>query len=336
MLEKITKVYANHGMPIECDVYTAVPPAGPDVPVALFFHAGALTGWGRDCVPPWLVQACYKQRWPLISASYRLMPQTGTDGLAEDVAAAYDFAQNWDCGDDGRKKRRVIVVGASAGFFLASFLGRAASPPPLALLSIAGINTFTHPFYRSSVLLTPSPTPPSAVAPALSPDSPLMVGRSVPNGHDGAASFRVSALREDGARDPAWTPPVVEDARTEGQRAVDEARGLLYRYLVHGNEWPGMTAALDGGREWDGWETERRGRWPRTVVVHGDRDEAVPLAVSERLREVMGGERVTVLVAEGRDHLFERALFLEDEEPGMDAVRAAAAKLVEVVKEELA
>lgn len=41
------------------------------------------------------------------------MPQTGTDGLAEDVTAAYDFAQNWDRSTD--KKRRVIVVGASAG-----------------------------------------------------------------------------------------------------------------------------------------------------------------------------------------------------------------------------
>lgn len=55
MLEKITRVYANHGMPIECDIYTVAEPV-PDAPVALFFHAGALTGWGRDCVPPWLVQ----------------------------------------------------------------------------------------------------------------------------------------------------------------------------------------------------------------------------------------------------------------------------------------
>ncbi|PQK14297.1 hypothetical protein BB8028_0004g12270 [Beauveria bassiana] len=102
MLEKITKVYANHGMPIECDIYTPSEPV-PDAPVALFFHAGALSGWGRDCVPPWLAQTCYKQKWPLISASYRLMPQTGTDGLAEDVTAAYDFAQNWDC-SDGKKR----------------------------------------------------------------------------------------------------------------------------------------------------------------------------------------------------------------------------------------
>ncbi|KAM3539054.1 hypothetical protein ARSEF1564_008019 [Beauveria bassiana] len=329
MLEKITKVYANHGMPIECDIYTPSEPV-PDAPVALFFHAGALSGWGRDCVPPWLAQTCSKQKWPLISASYRLMPQTGTDGLAEDVTAAYDFAQNWDCSDG--KKRRVIVVGASAGFFLASYLGRTANPPPLALFSIAGINSFTDPFYSSSVLVTPEPTPYSAVAPALDADSPLVVGRSIPNGHENASIFRPEALLEDGTRDPDFQLPVAEeDTRTEAEKRLWEARALLYRYFIHQNRWPALTAALDGGREWRGWERERKGRWPRTVVVHGSGDAAVPLRVSEELREVMGGQRVEVVVAEGQDHLFERAMFLEEQRPGMDAVREAVAKLVEVV-----
>ncbi|TQV94153.1 pirin [Cordyceps javanica] len=331
MLEKITKVYANHGIPIKCDIYTASEPV-PDAPVALFFHAGALTGWGRDCVPPWLVQTCYKQKWPLMSASYRLMPQTGTDGLAEDVTAAYKFAQNWDC-SSSEKKRRVIVVGASAGFFLASFLGRTASPPPLALLSIAGINSFTHPFYASSTLVTPEPTPDADVAPAQDPSAAPVVGRSIPNGHDGAADFCVAALREDGSRDPDFCPPPAEpDTRSDEERRLWDARALLYRYLIHRNRWPGLTAALDGGREWTTWSAARRARWPPTVVFHGSADAAVPLEVSERLRDVMGAERVALFVAEGRDHLFERALFLEDEEPGMDAVRDAVAKLVEVVK----
>ncbi|KAJ4144530.1 hypothetical protein LMH87_003411 [Akanthomyces muscarius] len=328
MLQKITKVYADHVMPIECDIYTVAEPV-PGAPVALFFHAGALTGWGRDCVPPWLVQACCKQKWPLISASYRLMPQTGTAGLAEDVTAAYDFAQSWDCSSD--KKRRVIVVGASAGFFLASFLGRTANPPPLALFSIAGINSFTHPFYRSSVLVTPEVTPDSAVEPALA--GPLVVGRSIPNGHDDASIFRVDALQSDAARDPAWTPPAVPDTRTPQEKQMWDARALLYRYLIYHNRWPDMTAALDGGREWHAWTAARRAQWPPTVIFHGSADSAVPLEVSEQLREVMGADKVSVFVAEGQDHLFERAMFLEDERPGMNAVRDAVAKLVEVVKQ---
>lgn len=69
MLQKITRQYADHGMPIECDIYTVAEPV-PDAPVALFFHAGALTGWGRDCVPPWLVQVCRKRAAMQIVASF--------------------------------------------------------------------------------------------------------------------------------------------------------------------------------------------------------------------------------------------------------------------------
>lgn len=220
-----------------------------------------------------------------------------------------------------------------SGFFLASYLGRTADPPPVALFSIAGINSFTDPFYSSSVLVTPEPTPYSAVAPALDADSPLVVGRSIPKGHENASIFRPEALLQDGRRDPDFQLPVAEeeDTRTEAEKRLWEARALLYRYFIHQNRWPALTAALDGGREWRGWERERKEKWPRTVVVHGSGDAAVPLRVSEELREVMGGQRVEVVVAEGQDHLFERAMFLEEQRPGMDAVREASAKLVEVV-----
>jgi acetyl esterase/lipase len=55
MLQKLTQEFANHGMPILCDIYTDTDyPA--DTPVVLYFHAGGLVGWGRTAVPPWLVQ----------------------------------------------------------------------------------------------------------------------------------------------------------------------------------------------------------------------------------------------------------------------------------------
>lgn len=222
-----------------------------------------------------------------------------------------------------------------AGFFLASYLGGTAMPPPLALFSIAGINTFTHPFYHSSILVTPEITPDAAVAAALT-DSPPVVGQAIPNGHDGAALFRPSALLPSGDRDPSFRPVVVPDTRTPAEKEMWDARALLYRYLIYKNRWPEMTAAMDGGRGWTTWSAARKALWPPTVVVHGDKDSAVPLEISEDLRKVMGEERVSVCVAQGQDHLFERALFLEEQREGMDAVREAVAKLVEVVKRELA
>lgn len=55
MLSKSTEVYADHGMPIECDIYTSSD-YPKDAPVFLYFHPGGLVDWGRDCLAPWLVQ----------------------------------------------------------------------------------------------------------------------------------------------------------------------------------------------------------------------------------------------------------------------------------------
>jgi acetyl esterase/lipase len=113
MTQKSTHIYAEHGFPLECDVYTKDGTCSSDAPVFLFFHAGGLVAWGRDTIPPWLVQTCLDRGWPLISPSYRLLPQAGAAGLLADVSAAYGFAQKWET--QGGTKRRVIVGGASAG-----------------------------------------------------------------------------------------------------------------------------------------------------------------------------------------------------------------------------
>lgn len=55
MLNKITKQFAHHGMPLNCDIY-AQDDYPAENPVFLYFHGGGLVGWGRTAVPPWLVQ----------------------------------------------------------------------------------------------------------------------------------------------------------------------------------------------------------------------------------------------------------------------------------------
>jgi acetyl esterase/lipase len=56
-------------------------------------------------------QTCYSWKWPLISASYRFLPQIGGDGLYQDAAAAYTFAKKLG----NASERKVVVGGASAG-----------------------------------------------------------------------------------------------------------------------------------------------------------------------------------------------------------------------------
>lgn len=60
MVHKLTEEYANHGMSLKCDIYTAND-YPKDAPVFLYFHPGGLVDGNRDLVAPWLVQVSLKR-----------------------------------------------------------------------------------------------------------------------------------------------------------------------------------------------------------------------------------------------------------------------------------
>lgn len=198
------------------------------------------------------------------------------------------------------------------------------TPPPLALLSIAGIPTFHHLFFTSSRLLPPDPIPEDDVASYLSrsPED-LTVGR---HPWDKLAIFHLESLLPDGKRkeefDGTKAPlPPGNDGPPE--------RGLLYDYFLYENLFPDLI----GGREVDrGFDSPPEGKWPMTVMIQGDADDDVDPAVC---RDVAGklGERAMLLVAEGKGHLFERSKFWEEVEveEGLVVVRKAVEALDEVV-----
>ncbi|KAM5354303.1 hypothetical protein ACJ41O_000953 [Fusarium nematophilum] len=289
MLSKSTHVFAHHGIPLECDVYTR--DASSDTHVFLYFHPGGLSDWGREWIAPWLVQ-----------------------GLLDDVTAAYEFAKRWDI-KDGREGR-VIVGGASSGSFAATLIAHHCSPPPLALFGISAIHTFQHPFFSSSTLLTPEPIRDADVAQYIS--GPLQVGKNAPGSE---STFTPERLLPDGSKNPSYEfpkAPVVQDPPRYG-------RGMLYEYFIYENAWPGMLRDVDPGYGWAQDEDNRLqvDRWPPTVLIHGDADKHVPLSSAEQMKEALGGGRVRLFVAEGQEHLFEWSCFIEEDRPGMGAVRDA-------------
>ncbi|KAL1840233.1 hypothetical protein VTK73DRAFT_3816 [Phialemonium thermophilum] len=311
-LTKTTRVYATHNIPLECDVYEADDyPA--DAPVLLWFHAGGLVDGSRVAIPPWLVQACFQRKWPLVSASYRLLPQTGADGLLEDAAAAYRFARTLG----GATERRVIAAGSSAGFFMASLIAQHLQPKPLALLSDTGIPTFDHPFFRSSHQIED---------PLLSRDDadgycaePLSVGQTP------LSLFRLDMLLPSGARNPDVTPakPVA-------------LRHRLYAYFVRTNAYGDLVGKVDRGFGWArrdpaGRRDDELADWPVTVFIQGDDDHDTPVEVCASVAEALG-ERARFCLARGQDHCFEVNCFLEDgDRPGMEAVREALGELDQAV-----
>ncbi|KAK7450726.1 hypothetical protein Landi51_05042 [Colletotrichum acutatum] len=107
-LTKTTLVFAKRTIPLECDVYSSAE-YPLTAPVFLYFHSGGLVSGSRECVPPWLVQVCFKNQWTLISASYRMLPQAKASGLLQDATDAYSFALRWGITNELASNRKVIV-----------------------------------------------------------------------------------------------------------------------------------------------------------------------------------------------------------------------------------
>lgn len=189
----------------------------------------------------------------------------------------------------------------------------------MALLGICGVYTFQHPFFESSTLLLPEPIEDADVAEFIS--RPMEVGKQAAGS---PATFTLDKLLPDGSKKadyeaaPQAPPPVTQDP-------PKHPRGDLFEYYVYKNAWPGLVGDVDAGYAWakEPGSGRRVEGWPPTILIHGDADLHVPLECAEQMRECLGGGKVGLFVANGQRHLFERLCFLEDDEPGMSAVRDA-------------
>ncbi|KAK3935274.1 lipase 2 [Diplogelasinospora grovesii] len=314
-LVKTTRAFAVHQVTLECDIFSA-----SDYPkdglVFLFFHSGGLVCGARSVVPPWLVQTCYQRKWPLLSASYRLLPQVDGPGLLQDAQAAYDFARSLD----GQTDRRVVVGGASAGFFMAALIAHHAKPKPAALLSITGIPSFRHPFFNSSTLIPPTPVKEEEVDPFIA--EPVSIGNSA----FPPAIFYLDCLLPSGSKNPTFEVPDEVLSPGVGQ---DPSRGMLYDYFLYDNAFLSMVGSVDLGFDWarDESQRSRLTAWPVTIFIQGDDDPDVSPSVCEDVVQALGREKAKLCLAKGRAHLFEKTSYVEDTDEGMDAVRHAIDEL---------
>ncbi|KAK0747171.1 Alpha/Beta hydrolase protein [Schizothecium vesticola] len=314
-LEKKTVNFAHHQIPLECDVYDA-PDYPSNTPVVLFFHSGGLVGGSRSMIPPWLVQTCHTRKWPLLSPSYRLLPQASGRDLLLDALAAYTFASSFS---RTPSPRRIILAGASAGFLLPCLLAHNLPPPPFP-------PSPSSPSPASLPSTTPS-SPQDDVAPFLSRSPEDVTVGCHP--WDRSGIFHLESLLPDGTRNPAFDE--TKAVLPPGNDGAPE-RGLLYDYFLYENLFPDLV----GGRQVDaGFDSPPATgeRWPVTVMIQGDADDDVDPGVCRDVAGKLGG-RAMLFVAEGKGHLFERTKFWEEVEAegGLVAVRRAVEALDGVVR----
>lgn len=157
-LEKTTVTYRKvGGHEILADVYR---PKGNNVrPLVVYIHGGALIRGNRQLtteyhVPTRVLSFAEENGYALVSLDYRLAPETKLPAIASDIEAAFVWL-----GGDGAKcfhlnTGQMVVVGDSAGGYLALTAGYRVHPKPKALVALYGYGELNADWYTK-----PNPHP---------------------------------------------------------------------------------------------------------------------------------------------------------------------------------
>ena len=122
---------------IEADVYVTEGEASR--PVILWIHGGALMLGSRKNIPPQVVEMSKEENYTLVSIDYRLAPETDLFGIVEDLGDAIRWIRDKGPGLFQADPERLVVIGASAGGYLALMSARLPGiKPPDAIVSCWG------------------------------------------------------------------------------------------------------------------------------------------------------------------------------------------------------
>jgi acetyl esterase/lipase len=246
----ITYTYKQTGeLKILADVY---PAAGEKRPVVVWIHGGALIMGNRKGVPDWLLEACRKNKYVLVSIDYRLAPETQLPLIIEDLEDAFRWIYK-----EGPKlfhadPGRIAVVGASAGGYLTLTAGFRVKPRPQVLVSLYGYGDLVGPWYSE-----PSPHP----------------------RHHKSNLSREEAFKQVSGK-------AISDSR---ERKGDGY--AFYQFCRQQGLWPNAVSGWDPKKEPKKFfpymaVKHVTAQYPPTLLIHGDNDTDVPFEQSE----MMAGE----------------------------------------------
>ena len=97
------------GCSIAADIYPAAGPA--PAPVLLWLHGGALITGGRSGIPRLLLEELTGAGFALVSADYRLAPETKLPAIVEDVEDAARWVRGPGAGRFGFDPERLAILG---------------------------------------------------------------------------------------------------------------------------------------------------------------------------------------------------------------------------------
>ncbi|UOH81885.1 hypothetical protein LQV05_004566 [Cryptococcus neoformans] len=301
-----TITFAQHdGVDIKLDyMLPQSASSASNLPILLWFHGGGLLQGTRTCAWAHLVSAVEKYKLCLVSADYRLAPQTRMPGIMKDIKAAMDYLRSAEfLSETGNAvdQNKIIVSGGSAGGWLALLIGSGVgfeacglTPPakPLGVVPIYPITDIEDPFFTTKqhpVSYVKEIIPEWAVAAYLDPKAPQSSGCPL-------TSPRMKCY-----------PYMVQEA-------------LEQKLLLDGTKIPpsafSIAPAIASGKF----------TLPPTYIIHGTIDDKVPIKQSEDVFKACKQQNIDVTfeVLEGVDHLFDM-----DPKYTLDEMYAFITKLVQ-------
>jgi acetyl esterase/lipase len=274
MIRKQTLAYKPaSGTDIHADVYR--PDGASPLPGILWLHGGGLIFGDRTAIAPDQLERYLGAGFVVVSADYRLAPETKLDVIIEDLQDAYAWVRHQGPSRFGIDRDRISVVGHSAGGYLTLMSGFRVDPRPRALVSFYGYGDIVGSWYSR-------------------PDPHYCREPEVPQ-RDARRAVRSTAITGVPFDSPAAA-----------------RRWRFYLYCRQHGLWPREVAGHDPEEEPSWFEPYCPLRsvgpdYPPTMLIHGDRDTDVPFEQSmlmARELERQGLEH-ELLALEGRGHRFD-------------------------------
>ncbi|WP_152393104.1 alpha/beta hydrolase [Paenibacillus guangzhouensis] len=262
---KETRVYKQVG---HCSINADIYYQGPDSPIILYIHGGALIFGTREWLPLEQIEFFTRAGFSMVNIDYRLAPETGFECIIEDIRDAVDWIRTKSTAWYDFDVENIAIMGSSAGGYL-SLLAGAMGITPKAIVSFYGYGDILGEWYAQ-------PSEYYCKKPMINRESALKhIGdKEITTGNWDRFDFYLYC-RQQGV----WIQEITRMDRTN-----DFSRLMEFNPIHH--------VTTD---------------YPPTILLHGDQDTDVPyeqsLLMYEKLKEK--GVDTKLITMEGADHVFD-------------------------------
>jgi len=254
----------------DCAISADVYDRGPNSPVLLYVHGGALIFGTRAWLSAEQIEFFGGAGYSIVNIDYRLAPETDFESIVEDILDAIEWigteiARRYDFDTD-----RLVLMGSSAGGYLSLLMGVIAPTKPKAIVSLYGYGDLTGDWYAL-------PSEHYGLRPTIDRlTARERVGEAEQTEGPWARFDFYLYCRQHGV----WVQEVVGLDR-------EKDRDALLRYN------PIDQATAD---------------YPPTIFIHGDQDTDVPYEQSVLMHEKLKEQGVftRLITMEGADHAFDQ------------------------------